>query len=548
MVERTLAGAAHELKEYAIGVEVFDRKASYDPRVDPIVRVEARRLRSKLAAFYEAEGKGSEIVISLPKGSYAPRFEKPGVIEEAVEDKERPQRTIAVLPFANVSRDPDKEYFSDGLTEELIHALTKVKGLRVVAWTSARHVRGDERDVYSIGQQLGVATVLMGSVRCYGDRLRILAQLVDTRTGYYLWSETYDRRLEEMFAIQEQIAASIVRALEIRLGVQPRRANNVKAYNEYLRARYHWNKRTSDGLRKAVVHFNNALAIDPGFALGYAGLADAYVLLADYGVESPTESIVKARSAAVRALDIDPTLGEAETSLAFIKSVYDWEWDAGEEHYRRAIQLNPGYATAFHWYAIDYCALRGRMREAHELIAVARELDPLSSIIREGTGYIYLLTREYEYSLQEYRDLIEFDQYFYKAYTGIGRLNCQMGRYEEAIEWLEKGRSISGDVPNILGALGQTYALAGNVDRARAFIDELNALARHRHVQATCYALIHLGLGNKECALQWLEKGCGWRDISLMSLGVHPAYDNLRSEPGFNALLEKIGLQDLKSA
>jgi TolB-like protein len=277
VVDRTLDGAAQQLKEYAIGVEVFDRKPSYDPRVDPIVRVEARRLRSKLAAFYESEGKGSEVVILLPKGSYAPRFVRSDAQEDTPVESvsEATERTIAVLPFANVGRDPDQEYFSDGLTEELIHALTKVSGLRVVAWSSATHMRGEERDVYRIGQQLGVATVLRGSIRCYRDRLRILVQLVDTRTGFYLSSETYDRHTEEMFAIQEEIAASIVNALQIRLGVQPRRARSVKAYNAYLRGRFHWNKRSGDGMSKAVEHFEEALRIDPDFALGHAGLADA---------------------------------------------------------------------------------------------------------------------------------------------------------------------------------------------------------------------------------------------------------------------------------
>jgi serine/threonine-protein kinase len=547
VVEQTLADHGNGLKEYAIGIEVFDRKPTYDPRVDPIVRVEARRLRSKLTAFYETEGRDSDMVILLPKGSYTPRFVK-AADQESRPAAEPQQRTIAVLPFANVSRDPENEYFSDGLTEELIHALTKVEGLRVVAWSSASRVRGEERDIYNIGQQLGVATVLRGTVRCYQDRLRILAQLVDTRTGYYLWSETYDRHMDEMFAIQEEIARSIVHALKITLGVQPRRSHNISAYNEYLRGRYHWNKRSADGLRKSIEHFNAALEIDPEFALGYSGLSDAYVLLADYGVESPSESMAKARAAAMRALSIDPTLGEAETSLAFIRSVYDWEWDAGGEHFRRAIQLNPGYATVFHWYALDYCALRGRFREAHEMMAVALELDPLSPIIREGHGYIHLLSGEYERALQEYKNLLEFDEFFYKAYTAMGRLYCQMGIYDKAVEMLEKGRGLCGSMPTILGALGQTYGLAGMHDRANALLDELALMSRTRHVQATCFALIHLGIGNKECALQWLEKGAGQRDISMSGVGVHPAYNALRGESRFNAVLETIGLPELISA
>jgi tetratricopeptide (TPR) repeat protein len=228
--------------------------------------------------------------------------------------------------------------------------------------------------------------------------------------------------------------------------------------------------------------------------------------------------------------------------------VYDWEWEAGGEHFRRAIKLNPGYATAFHWYSIDYCALRGRFREAHELMAVALELDPLSPIIREGDGYIYLLSGDYECALEEYARLLEFDEFFFKAYTAMGRVYSQMGRYDEAIGMLEKGRRLCGTVPNILGALGQTYALAGLHDKAKGLLDELSMMSRERHVQATCFALIHLGLGNKECALHWLEKGAGQRDISMAGIGVHPAYNSLRREPRFNALLETIGLSELISA
>jgi serine/threonine-protein kinase len=289
-------------------------------------------------------------------------------------------------------------------------------------------------------------------------------------------------------------------------------------------------------------HFSSALLIDPDFALGYAGLADAYVLMADYGMESPSESMAKGRSAAMRALSIDPTLGEAEASLAFIKSLYDWDWEAGGEHFRRAIRMNPSYATAFHWYSLDYCALRGRMEEALEYIGVAVELDPLSSIIREGKAYINLLGRNYDAALREYRKLLEFDEFFYKAYPGMGRVYCQMGLYEQAIAMLEKGRKLCGDVPNILGALGQTYALAGNEEKARCLLGELDAMSRRRHTQATCFALIHAGLGNRDCAFQWLERGGGQRDISLAGLGVHPAYDSLRSDSRFTALLERIGL------
>ncbi|HYP13246.1 MAG TPA: hypothetical protein VEQ63_04925, partial [Bryobacteraceae bacterium] len=310
VVEHSLAGRSGELKEYLIGVEVFDRKQSYDPRVDPIVRVEARRLRAKLAEYYQKDGTADDILVELPKGSYVPRFTRRGDAATSVPSSlsgsgktpeanaQAQPRTIAVLPFGNVSRDPENDYFSDGLTEELIHALTKVPTLRVVAWNSAVRVRGGERDIYGIGQQLGVETVLMGSVRCDGMRIRILAQLVETKTGFYRWSENYDRDVNEMFAIQEEIARSIVAALQGKLsGDVPRRDYNLQAYNEYLKGRFYWNKRTTDGMRRASTHFEKAIQIDPQFALGYAGLADTYVLLSGYGVAHPAESFHKGRTA-----------------------------------------------------------------------------------------------------------------------------------------------------------------------------------------------------------------------------------------------------------
>jgi serine/threonine-protein kinase len=549
IVERATSGRPDQLKEYVIGVEVFDRKESYDPRVDPIVRVEARRLRAKLEAYYETDGQSDELVIEFPKGAYVPLFTRRSECPPPVSAAPRTAgRGIAVLPFSNLSAEPDNEYFSDGLTEELIHGLTKVGGLRVVAWNSAARLKGQPYDIREVGRQLDVATILVGSVRKSGEKLRVMAQLVDASSREYLWSETYDRQIEDLFAIQEEISRAIVRTLQLRLLDQPgtsvirRGAYNLEAYNLYLKGRFQWNKRTADGLKRGVQYFEQAIAVDPSFSPGFAGLADSYSLLADYGLVNPQEIMPKAEAAARKALELDPTLAEAHASLGLIRCSYFWEWAEAEEHYRRAIELNPGYATTHHWFAVDHLAMLGRMEEATAEIEIAQQLDPLSPIIYDGKGFLHLLSRRYDEAIEQYRQMLELDCFFYKAFTAMGRAYTQKGMYEEAITMLQKGRSLSGDIPNILGALGQTYALASRPAEARRLLDELTELSKRRHVPSSCFALILCGLGDKGRALDWLENGCRKRELPMVALKVHPAYDALRGEPRFQALLRTIGL------
>ncbi|MDQ6665206.1 MAG: tetratricopeptide repeat protein, partial [Acidobacteriota bacterium] len=500
VVEYTLEDRAGELKEYLIGVEVFDRKDLYDPRLDPIVRVEARRLRSKLKKYYEGEGKADEAFIELPKGSYVPVFGSrpenlPGV----------PASAIAVLPFANLSAEEENEYFSDGLAQELIHGLTRVEGLRVVAWNSAEQLKGKPYDIRAIGARLSVGAVLTGSVRKAGDRVRIAAQLIDAPTSLYLWSEVYDRQLKDLLAIQDEISRAIVETLRIkfagRLHLPLSKSCNPESHNFYLRGRFHLSKRTAEGINRSVECFESAIAEDPGCALSWAGLADACALLADYGLFKPLSVMPRAKQAALRAIELDPSLGEAWTSLALIRSLYEWQWAEGEICYRRAIELNPGYATVHHWYGVDYLAMLGRFDEALSEIERARQMDPLSTIIIEGHAFIYMLARQYDVAIRTYREALELDPFFYKSYTSIGRTLIQKGQYAEAIEMLERGRSLAGDSPNILAALGQAHALAGDADRARGFLNELQTASCHGYVPSTSFAIVYLGLGENERAL-----------------------------------------------
>jgi TolB-like protein/Tfp pilus assembly protein PilF len=544
-IDRTLEGRASELKEYLLGVEVFDRKASYDPRVDPIVRVEARRLRSKLQSYYEGDGRNDPIVFEFAAGSYVPRIrsktEAPAVAPATIP-------TVAVLPFANLSACSDHDYFSDGLTEELIHALTKVNGMRVVAWSSAARLRGVEQEVLEARRRLQAANVLTGSVRISGSQLRVRAQLIDTETGVYLWSETFDRQMQDVFAIQEEIARNIVRTLRIQLAGGPDKAplasspTSVSSYDYYLKGRYHWHRRTPADLARSIQYFKAAIEADPASALAHAGLADAYTLDVEYGHTHPANGIPSAKAAALRAIELDPLLAEAYPSLALIRSHHDREWEESEALYRKAIALNPGYATAHLWLGGDCLALLGRLDEALEELETALELDPLSAITHEIRGFIHMLMRDYEEAIRCYREILEFDPSSFRAYAAIGRALGFQGNYTEALSMLEKARSMEDGVPSILAAMGQIFGLSGDRASAQGVLARLEALARERYISSTCLAVVHLGQGDKDRALDCLEHGCEQRELSLASIGVHPVYDQLRGEPRFQALIKRLRL------
>ena len=544
-VDRTLAGKADELKEYLVGVEVFDRPHTYDPRVDPIVRVEARRLRSKLKTYYETDGRNDGVLIEFATGTYVPRIR---FRDDPTPEPQPSASTVAVLPFANLSQNSENDYFSDGLTEELIHALTKFSGMRVVAWNSAARMRGIGEDVGEVRRQLHVANVLTGSVRIAGQSLRVRAQLIDTASGVYLWSETFDRQMQDVFAIQEEIARAIVRTLRVQMGTGPgtegatgpRGRANVRSFDLYLKGRYYLHRRTPAELRQSLQYFEAAVAADPSSALAYAGLADGYCLNVDYGLLHPAQGVPKVKAAATRAIEIDPGLAEPYPALAVIRAHWDREWADAERLYRKAIALNPGYATCHHWLATDYLAAVGRLEEAREEIDIALELDPLSSIIYEGRASFSTLERQYDEAVGAFRELMELDPSFYKAYTGMGRAYSQQRKYADARAMLEKGRSLAGDVPNILAALGQVCALAGDTKTARGFLAQLTAMALEVYVPSTSFAIIHLGLGEIARALDWIEKGCAQRELAMAMLKVHPVYDPLRGEPRFQAVLQQM--------
>ncbi len=458
-----------------------------------------------------------------------------------------PRPSIAVLPFADLSPERDQEYFCHGLAEELINALTKVRQLRVVARTSAFSVRDGGLDVREIGRRLQVETVLEGSVRKADDRLRITAQLVRAADGLHLWSERYDRRLDDVFAIQDEITAAITSHLEVELlaaGRRPssrRQPEDLEAYHLYLKGRHFWSKRSPADLEESIGYFRQAIARDPRYALAHAGLADSYNLLGFYSVLAPREAFPRAKEAARQALEIDDGLAEAHSSLAFARLLFDWDWPGAGREFRRTFELNPGYATARHWYA-EYLALQGRHQDAIEQVKLALDLDPLALIINTLLGWAYYYARRYEEAIAALEETLALGAGFAPAEFWLGLAHQQQGRLEDAAEVLQAAVEHSGRSPMMVAALGRLHALRGEAEAASVVLAELEEASRREYVPAYYVAAIHSGSGNREQALDWLERSRDARDNWLVFLGVDPIWDPMRSEPRFEALLAEVGL------
>jgi TolB-like protein/tetratricopeptide (TPR) repeat protein len=592
IVEQALEG--HPLKETLVGVEVFGRKPSYDPRLDGVVRVEAVKLRSRLKEYYESEGGGDPVRIDLPKGGYLPSFEAlPHRIVALAELLPAPARrgwwrdrriiaaplvllilaaaywlirsprprlpssgpasasasSIAVLPFVNLSSDKENEYFSDGLTDDLIGTLTKVQGLRVVARSSAFQFKGRNPDIRTAGRQLNVATVLEGSVQKSGGRLRITAQLSSVADGYHLWSETYDRELKDVFAVQDEITHAIVRALEVRVAGDPGRrlvpasTQDLDAYNLYLQGRFHLNKWRPEGARKGIEYFQQAIAKDPAYAPAYAGLADCHTWLGVFGWSPAGKAMPLAREAANRALYLDETLAAAHISLGYVKSLYDWDWPGAQREFRRALELSPGDPDAHFAYSLTYLAPLGRLDEALAEIERARELDPLSPYKITAAGMIDWYRRDYDRAAGQYRKAIELDPAFYYAYDELRHLECARGRTEAAAAVIQSMCGVFDNV-NDTTVRAAVYGRQGKPAEARALVEtSIQEYMRLRKFGVACHAAeIYAVIGEKDLALEWLNKAYQERNPLLAYAKVMPSYDCLRSDPRFSALLRRLGL------
>jgi TolB-like protein/Flp pilus assembly protein TadD len=547
-VESAAEGHTADLKEYALGLSVFDKGDSFDPRFDSIVRVEAGRLRTRLKQYYDTEGLRDTLVIELPKGSYVPKF----VLRQSEAPASPPPvyspNSIAVLPFLDHSPNADQEYFCDGMTEELIDALTKLRGLHVAAWTSSLRLRGKAQDVVEIAEQLKVGTIVAGSVRKDGERLRITVQLIGTADGCYLWSEIYDRELKDVFSIQEEISQAIVAKLKVQIaGGQSkhlirRYTESFEAYNLYLKGRYHWNQRLERSLRKGIDYFEQAIALDPKFAPAYSGLADSYSLLGNYGVLPAKKVKVKALIAAENAVAIDPTLAEAHTALGHVRATYYWDWSGARTEYQTAISLNPAYATAHHWYAITYLAPLGRLDAALMEMEKAEELNPVSVSIKRDIAVILYTNRQYGEAVEQSKAAIELDRGFHGAYWALGMAYEGLALYAEAVAALRRGLELSADTPRLLGALGHAYGRWGKREEALEILGRLNRLATCGYVSPFDFALVHLGLGEFDSFFEWLELAYRSRCYELVSMRVDPKFDSVRRDPRFGKMLRRLGL------
>jgi len=466
---------------------------------------------------------------------------------ESINSRKRP--SIAVLPFTNLSADKEQEFFCDGMAEEIINALTHVEGLRVVARTSAFSFRGKETDIREIGKKLNVETLLEGSVQKAGNRLRITAQLANVADGYHLWSEKYDRDTEDVFAIQDEISLAIVDKLKIQLlgkekaKLVTRYTDNLEAYNLYLKGRYFWSKRTEQDIKRAIQYFEQAIERDPDYALAYAGMADCHVVLAEYSLLPPKEAFPRAKAAVIKALEIDETLAEAHTSLAFIKTFSDWDWMGAEREFKQAIELNPSYANARQWYG-EYLTMKGQYAEATAEFERAQELDPLSLIIGVASAVnLFCGTRQYDQVIEKCQKLLEMDPNFGGVLNVLGMAYREKAMYEEAIQAFQKARTFDEGNTWVRAELGHAYALSGNISQAQKVLEELKRLSKRRYVPPDNIALVYLGLGKKDLTFEYLEKAYQDRSVGLSWLKADPVFDSLRSDPRFMALLKRIGLE-----
>src|SRR5713101_382629 len=459
---------------------------------------------------------------------------------------ERDARRIAILPFANVSPDPLDEYFSDGMTDELIAVLSKISGLRVVARTSVMRFKGEKTSANRIGQELKVGSLVEGSVRKSKNRVRITVQLVDTQSEEQLWTETYDRDLQDIFSVQSDIAQQVAKALELRLGVRESSAlrqqqtPNPDAYSLYLKGRNHWNLRSENEINRAIKYFEEAIGRDPRYALAYAGLADCYSIFGYYGFRRAAVVFPRAKELAEKALSLNETIAEPHASLGQALMQYYFDWQRAGSELDRALELNPSYATAHFWRATHYMA-HGRISDSLTQVRKAVELDPLSMIILTDAARDLYLARRYDESIDQYLKSLEVDPTFPIAHKGLAEVYSQIGKHDEAVSEIEKAIALSGRSIFILDDLGYIYARAGKKDEATRVLRDLDRLASDEYVPAYGRAVIHTALGNHEEALAWLEKAYEERSF-LVYLKVDPAFGTLRKERKFVAILDKIGL------
>jgi len=456
---------------------------------------------------------------------------------------------IAVLPFVDSSHDPETEYLSDGLTESLIDNLSQTPGLRVMSRTSVFRYKGKDIDPETVGRELNVGAVLVGALRAHGDDLSIEVELINARDNSRRWGGKYKRGLSEILGLQEEIAREITDKLRLSLGGRRRRpvarraTENADAYQLYLKGRYHWNKRTEEGLRRGIAYFHDALEKDPSYARAYAGIADCYAMLGFNSMASPKDVLPKAKAAALKALEIDTELAEAHTSIGIAKLVHDLDWDGARREFERAIELNPGYAHAHQWNGLRCCAL-GLDDEAQKAAGRALELDPLSLSINITTALSFYFARQFERAIEYCRQTMDLQPGFHQAHFVRGVVHLAMKEYDESIEVFQRGVEFSAKNPALLAYLGHAYAMAGNEAAAREQLAKLLSRSGKGHVPPFHVAMVFLGLKDLDGTFEWLGRAFDDRSMWLIFLRRSPIFGVLRGDPRFESLLLRVGYPD----
>jgi eukaryotic-like serine/threonine-protein kinase len=498
----------------------------------------------------EVASRASRVSTRRPRSSQTAAVRTGGIRTERMS---KSIGSLAVLPFENVSRDPENEYLSDGIPGSLINNLATVPRLRVIAQSTVFRYKGRQVDPQAVGRELNVRAILTGRMVQSGGSLRIGTELVDVATGTQLWSSQFDRKPGDIFAIQDEISSEISEKLRLQLTraekkqLIKRHTEDTEAYRLYLQGRHHWNRWTEEGFYKAIGYFQQAVEKDPAYALAYAGLADSYVLLGWNSYLPPKDAFPQGRAAAMRAMQLDPELGEARAPLAAVLWLYDWQWPAAHGEFQRSLALNPSYPTANHWYA-EFVMTMGRQVDAIAKMKSSQELDPLSLIISVAIGWACYMARRYEEAIEQLLRTVELDPNYPVTYWILGLLHGITGRHDLAIAAGEKSVNLSGGSPLMRAALAHTYGHSGRTNEALKVLDELTTLAKQKYVAPHFFAGIHIGLREYDRAMEYLEKSFEEHSHWLIYLHIDPSMDVLRDSPRFQDLLRRVGLPERAAA
>lgn len=546
IVNRTIDGDIDSLKEFSIAMEVFDRTSKYDPNIDAIVRVEARRLRAKLKAYYE-EGQGTvdRVLIGLRPGSYVPVFRwldaQPAKHREEIYGAPPAGRMcIAVLPFVNMSPEPEQDFFCDGISEEITNSLTRLSGLNVIARTSAFHFKGASIDIREVGQRLGANLVIEGSVRKAGEQLRITAQAIQTESGHHLWSETFRRELKDVFAIQDEIAQAVADLLRLHMpeAQEPVRppAPDLDAYTRYLRARFLIHQQSPETLHAALEQLQRLTKTYPDYALAYSGMAEASGLLSLFGVVSGLDVYSEVKANAERGYAIDPESGCTCTVLGALRAWFEHRWDEAERMYDRALKLQPSYAPA-HMFRAMALLCQGDLQSAEAGLRRSTELDPLSASDCARMAYLHYVKGDYLSAAEYLRQSFELDRDYPEARLYEGLLHFQQQRYDTAIQCLSSSVS-----PMDIGLLAASHAQAGSLSRAEECTERLHQLAERQYVTPLAAGFAAVGMGDFDRALRRLDEAIDHKTNFVNLLAVEPFFRPLHADRSFRKLLKKLNL------